>query len=129
MKKVFSAFSKRKRSAFGCRFLFLFLLCIIISATVNDDPPRWAVVPFDSPDPTAIMSPDGKGLYVFTTGRGVQILYSSNFIDWERTDRIFAEPRFPNGLPDWVSQALPRARGIWAPDVVYHNDRYYVYYS
>jgi len=104
-------------------------LFLIASITLNAQPPKQAVVPFGSPDPTAIMSPDGKGLYVFTTGRGIPILYSSNFLDWERIDQIFDEPRFPNGLPDWASQAIPRARGIWAPDVVFHNNKYYVYYS
>jgi len=104
-------------------------LCQFGLAQQNAEPPRQAIVPFDSPDPTAIMSPDGKGLYVFATGRGIAILYSSNFMDWERIDRIFADPRFPNGLPDWATQAIPLARGLWAPDVVFHNNRYYVYYS
>ena len=91
--------------------------------------PKQAVIPFDSPDPTAIMTPDGKGLYVFTTSPGIQIVYSSNFIDWERTDRIFTGTRFPRGMPDWAQQAIPGARNIWAPDVTFLNDRYYVYYS
>jgi arabinan endo-1,5-alpha-L-arabinosidase len=32
-------------------------------------------------------------------------------------------------MPDWAKKAIPGARGIWAPDVVFHNNRYYVYYS
>jgi arabinan endo-1,5-alpha-L-arabinosidase len=104
-------------------------LCLVMPLATCAEPPRQAVVPFDSPDPTALMAPDGKGLYVFTTGRGIQILYSTNFLDWERIDRVFTGDRFPAALPDWARQAIPRARGLWAPDVVFHNDQYYVYYA
>ena len=120
---------KQKRFSLVPRFFLPFCLCLALSLALYAESPKLAVVPFDSPDPTALMAPDGKGLYVFTTGRGIPILYSANFLDWERIDRIFAEDRFPNGLPDWAREAIPRARGLWAPDVVVHNDKYYVYYS
>ena len=111
------------------RFLLAFFLCLVSPLAAYAQSPKQAVIPFDSPDPTAIMTPDGKGLYVFATGRGIQILYSTNFIDWERTDSVFSRERFPRSMPDWAQEAIPRARGLWAPDVVFHNDRYYVYYS
>ena len=119
----------QKSFHFVRRFLVPFCLCLIISSVVLSESPGQAVIPFDSPDPTAIQTPDGKGLYVFSTGRGITISYSTNFIDWERTDRVFAGVRFPEGMPGWAKKAIPNARGIWAPDVVFHNDLYYVYYS
>jgi len=110
-------------------FTFPFFLCLILPIAVYAESPKQAIIPFDSPDPTAIMAPDGKGLYVFTTGRGIPILYSTNFLDWERIDNVFTADQFPIFMPDWARQAIPRARGLWAPDVVFHNDQYYVYYS
>ena len=120
---------KQKCFTSAHRFILFFCMCLALSLAIQAESPKLAVVPFDSPDPTAMMAPDGKGLYVFTTGRGIPILYSTNFLDWERIDRIFTGDRFPNGLPDWAREAIPGARGLWAPDVVFHNDKYYVYYS
>lgn len=109
--------------------MLLFCLTLILTLAAHAQPPKQAVIPFDSPDPTAIMAPDGKGLYVFTTGRGISILYSTNFLDWERIDRVFTNDLFPAYMPDWAKKAIPGAGGLWAPDVVFHNDQYYVYYS
>jgi len=118
-----------KRFLFVSPFLISLCLCLAIPHVFCAETPGQAVVPFDSPDPTAIMTPDGKGLYVFVTGRGIPILYTTNFIDWERADRIFTRDRFPDDKPGWAAKAIPEARGLWAPDVVFLNDRYYVYYS
>ena len=109
--------------------ILAFFLCLILPLAAYAESPKQAVIPFDSPDPTAIMAPDGKGLYVFTTGRGIPILYSTNFLNWERIDRVFTADRFPAFMPDWARQAIPEVRSLWAPDVVFHNDRYYVYYA
>jgi len=109
--------------------IILFCMGAAVPHSLYAESPRLAVVPFDSPDPTAVETPDGKGLYVFTTGRGISILYTADFLNWERTDRIFPRERFPNDMPDWAKRAVPDARGLWAPDVVFHNKQYYVYYS
>ncbi|MCL2117311.1 MAG: arabinan endo-1,5-alpha-L-arabinosidase [Planctomycetaceae bacterium] len=85
---------------------------------------RSAVVPFDTPDPTALEAPDGSGIYVFTTAPGVNITRSKNLIEWERCGRVFQE-----AAPDWAIKMVPGAKAIWAPDVVFLNDRYYLYYS
>ena len=120
---------EQKRFSFVCRFSVLLCQGLAILCTFCAESPGQAVIPFDTPDPTAIMTPDGKGIYVFATGPGIQIVYSNNFIDWERTDRVFTGVRFPDAMPDWAKKAIPRARGIWAPDVVFLNGKYYVYYS
>lgn len=109
---------------FFCTVLFSTVFIVLCVAQE-----RLAVIPFDTPDPTAIESPDGKGVYVFTTGRRIQILYSENFFDWKRTGTVFSKNRFLHGFPDWVHEAIPGATAIWAPDIVFFNDRYYVYYS
>lgn len=111
------------------RFFFSLCLYLVLSPILHSESPGLAVIPFDTPDPTAIQTPDGEGLYVFSTGRGITISYSTNFIDWEHTDRIFVGTQFPDAMPGWAKKAIPNARGIWAPDVVLLNNRYYVYYS
>ena len=111
------------------QFLASICLCLLVPYAVCGESPRLAVIPFDTPDPTAIEAPNGNGVYVFATAPGIQILHSTNFIDWELTDHVFAGVSFPDGLPGWAKKAIPGARGIWAPDVVFFNDQYYVYYS
>ena len=106
-----------------------YLWCLLTPFFVFGDSPLQAVIPFETPDPTAIMTPDGKGIYVFATAPGIQIVYSNNFIDWEQTDRVFTGTSFPEAMPDWAKAAIPGSRNIWAPDVVFLNDQYYVYYS
>lgn len=116
-------------SQIGNRFIFIGLFIISFSSFVFAESFCQAVIPFDMPDPTAIEASDGKGVYVFATGHGIQIPFSENLLDWERKGTVFSKTRFPNGFPDWVKTAIPGAKGIWAPDIVQLNDRYYVYYS
>ena len=85
---------------------------------------RLAVIPFDTPDPTAIEAPDGSGVYVFTTAPGINITRSKNLIDWERCGRVFQ-----NAAPEWAELMVPGTKAIWAPDIVFLNDKYYLYYS
>ncbi|MCL2623255.1 MAG: arabinan endo-1,5-alpha-L-arabinosidase [Planctomycetaceae bacterium] len=83
-----------------------------------------AVIPFDTPDPTALESPDGSGVYVFTTAPGITITRSTNLLDWQRCGRVFQE-----NTPAWAVTMVPGARNIWAPDIVAMNEKYYLYYS
>jgi arabinan endo-1,5-alpha-L-arabinosidase len=119
----------KHKQDFVCRFSFPFFLCLALPVVLYAQSPKQAVIPYDTPDPTAILTPDEKGLYVFSTGRGIPISYSTNLLDWERTDRVFAGARFPNGMPEWAQKAIPGAKSLWAPDVVFFNGKYYVYYS
>ena len=80
---------------------------------------RLAVIPFDTPDPTALEAPDGSGVYVFTTAPGINITRSKNLIDWERCGRVFRE-----AAPDWAVKMVPGARAIWAPDIVLLDGKY-----
>ena len=83
-----------------------------------------AVIPFDTPDPTALESPDGSGVYVFTTAPGINITRSANLMDWQRCGRVFRD-----AAPEWAAKMVPGTRNIWAPDIVFLNDKYYLYYS
>ncbi|MDR0869315.1 MAG: arabinan endo-1,5-alpha-L-arabinosidase [Planctomycetaceae bacterium] len=103
------------------RFVVFFLVCCLTGSALFAEMPA-AVTPFDAPDPTAVQTPDG--FYAFTTGRGIQILYSKDLLRWERKGRVFAE-----NVPQWAKERIPGSNSIWAPDIVFHNGLYHIYYS
>lgn len=78
-------------------------------------------------DPAIIRQ--GKDFYLFTTsqeraGRGlIHVRTSQDLASWTRVAPVFA------AMPAWVKDAVPGARGIWAPDVSFANGEYRVYYS
>lgn len=71
----------------------------------------------------------GDTYYLFTTsqerdGKGlIHIRSSKDLATWTRSPPVFAE------MPAWVKDAVPGARGIWAPDAFFAGGEYRVYYS
>jgi arabinan endo-1,5-alpha-L-arabinosidase len=77
------------------------------------------------PSIVAVQEADGRyGYYVVSTGRGISISYSRDLKDWRRIGRVFAEE-----VPRWARDKVPKANGIWAPDLSFHKGLYYLYYS
>ncbi|AQQ08989.1 Intracellular endo-alpha-(1-_5)-L-arabinanase [Sedimentisphaera cyanobacteriorum] len=72
-------------------------------------------------DPSMIYS-DGS-YYVFTTGSGIGIRRSSDLKQWNYIGRVFSD------IPDWVEEKVEGVSGFWAPDITYHNGKYYICYS
>jgi arabinan endo-1,5-alpha-L-arabinosidase len=78
-------------------------------------------------DPAIIRQ--GDTFYLFTTsqerdGKGlIHIRTSKDLVTWTRAPSAFAE------MPAWVKDAVPGARGIWAPDVSFSHGEYRIYYS
>jgi arabinan endo-1,5-alpha-L-arabinosidase len=78
-------------------------------------------------DPVIIFEDDT--FYVFSTGGGrrsggvIPIRCSKDLFNWTLCGYVF------EGLPEWVSEEVPRARGAWAPDISYYNGKYHLYYS
>ena len=87
--------------------------------------PRVEGVLAGAADP-AVISPHGgrDGYYVFATGPGCTIWHSRDLVQWRRLGRVFDA-----AVPDWAAKAVPRARGIWAPDISYFDGLYHLYYS
>lgn len=62
--------------------------------------------------------------YVFATGMGITVWSSANRKSWKREAPVF------NKAPQWAIDAVPGFKGhIWAPDISYHNGKYYLFYS
>lgn len=73
-------------------------------------------------DPVMIRQ-DGT-YYLFCTGRGISVYSSPDMKDWKEQEPVFDSP------PEWATEAIAGFRGhIWAPDISFHNDTYYLYYS
>ena len=78
-------------------------------------------------DPSMIRQ--GSTYYVFSTdaspsqGGFIPIRCSTDKIAWSGCGYVFTT------LPSWVSEAVPQATEIWAPDVSYFNSSYHVYYA
>ncbi|MBN1887973.1 MAG: family 43 glycosylhydrolase [Thermoflexales bacterium] len=76
----------------------------------------------DAHDPVIIKQEDTW--YVFTTGLGISVKRSQDGTHWENIGRVF-DPQ-----PAWHKQTIPRNDGnLWAPDIFYYQEKYYLYYS
>ena len=72
-----------------------------------------------------VMIKEKNKYYLFTTGNGVSVFSSKDMKNWRKEMPVFSK------TPDWVVKAIPAFRGgsMWAPDISYHNGKYYLYYS
>lgn len=80
-----------------------------------------------APDPTGLAVASAAGdlvYYVAATGRGVQLLRSTDLQHWQPSGHVFEQP-----VPQWARIEVPGTSGIWAPDLSYHEGLYYLYYS
>jgi len=94
--------------------LFLFIL---ISTGITSSAQNISVH-----DPVAIKQ--GDTYYLFCTGRGIGAYSSKDLKNWEREPGVFEEK------PEWTDTVVPGFRNhIWAPDISFHNNTYYIYYS
>lgn len=73
-------------------------------------------------DPVAIEA-DGA-YYIFNTGVGIANLRSTDLESWQYMGPVF------QSSPEWAKTEVPKFDGnIWAPDISFHNGKYYLYYS
>jgi arabinan endo-1,5-alpha-L-arabinosidase len=89
-----------------------------------------------SHDPATITK-DGENYWHFYTAPGIGAAYSKNLTSWtSSSNHIFAPgANWKNNYPAWTlpyfgsgANANPDGN-LWAPDVIYMNGAYYLYYS
>lgn len=62
--------------------------------------------------------------YIFCTGMGISMWSSADMQNWKKEKPVFDK------APQWAVDAIPSFKGhIWAPDISYHNGKYYLYYA
>lgn len=82
----------------------------------------WVTTQIPAHDP--VMIREDSVYYLFFTGMGISVWSSVNRKDWTHEPPVFDKP------PQWTVEAIPGFRGhFWAPDISYHNGRYYLYYA
>jgi arabinan endo-1,5-alpha-L-arabinosidase len=98
----------------------------------SDTTRRRAPTPIGTVTPTRetpvhdpVMIKEGDTYYLFSTGNGLQVYSSKDMKNWQKRMPVFTR------VPEWVTKALPNYRGssMWAPDINYHNGKYYLYYA
>ncbi len=73
-------------------------------------------------DPVVILQ--DSTYYLFCTGRGISVWSSPDLVRWSRREPVFAE------APAWAFDVVPDFRNhIWAPDISFHQGKFYLYYS
>ena len=71
-----------------------------------------------------VMIRQGNTYYLFCTGVGIAVFTSPDLKNWKKEKPVFAS------APQWAVNAIPTFKGhIWAPDISYHNGKYYLYYA
>lgn len=71
-----------------------------------------------------VMAREGDTWYLFSTGPGITIYSSTDRVNWKYSDRAFATE------PTWAKSVSPSFNGhLWAPDIIQHNNQFYLYYS
>jgi len=70
-----------------------------------------------------VIAKDGDTYWVFSTGHGVPVRSSKNFVDW-----TYLGPAL-QGIPQWASRHVPNVEFPWAPDISFFNQRFHLYYS
>lgn len=76
----------------------------------------------DIHDPAVIK--DERGVYIMLSTNNLLTIYqSSDLSDWNTADQIF------DAVPQWATDMNNEVGDLWAPAIVYMNDRYWVYYS
>jgi arabinan endo-1,5-alpha-L-arabinosidase len=71
-----------------------------------------------------VMAREGDTYYLFSTGPGITFYSSKDMKNWRLRGRIFPAD------PAWARQVAPTFNGhIWAPDIVQHGGKFYLYYA
>jgi arabinan endo-1,5-alpha-L-arabinosidase len=111
------------RNVSSIRVLFLVCTLMAVAAVGDDSLERSGKREARVHDPSTIVKCGGE-YWLFATGPGVNSWRSKDLIRWERGPRVFATP------PTWITNIVSDHRGyFWAPDAIYHQGQYWVYYS
>ncbi len=98
-----------KQYLITCIFLISMVSCAQTNKPITHDP---------------VVAKQGDTYYLFCTGPGITSFTSKDLKTWTQQDPVFAES------PEWTTSVAPGFNGhIWAPDITFHNGKYYLYYS
>ena len=70
-----------------------------------------------------VIAKENDRYYVFSTGSRIPFICSNDKVSWEFCGRVF------ENNPTWTREVNPNLADIWAPDISYFNERWYLYYA
>lgn len=71
-----------------------------------------------------VMAKQGDTYYLFATGDGISVMSSKDLKTWKFEKPVFSE------APQWAVEAVKGYKGhTWAPDIIYHDGLYHLFYS
>jgi arabinan endo-1,5-alpha-L-arabinosidase len=73
-------------------------------------------------DPSMVKAANGTYI-IASTGANLELRTSTDRVNWRRAGVVW-----PNGAP-WTTQFTLGSSVLWAPDISFHNGRYYLYYA
>lgn len=92
--------------------------------TEQPRPPRPQLPPGVTPAHDPVMAKEGDTYYMFCTGRGISVFSSKDMENWKPEKPIFETS------PAWTAETVLDFKGhFWAPDIIYHNGKYHIFYS
>jgi arabinan endo-1,5-alpha-L-arabinosidase len=100
---------------FASNFFSVSLVCVLVTV------PAFAKqVSIHDP----VMAKEGDTFYLFSTGPGITLYSSTDMTNWRARGRVFP------GEPAWAKEVASTFNGhIWAPDIVHHGGKFFLYYS
>jgi arabinan endo-1,5-alpha-L-arabinosidase len=112
---------------FNCLPLAAFAL--IFSASLCAQPPQSLVLSGDyavTHDPS--IAREGNSYYVFATTSNAEegqfpVRCSHDLLAWKLCGHVF------DRIPDWIHQASPTTKELWAPDISFFQGKYHLYYA
>jgi arabinan endo-1,5-alpha-L-arabinosidase len=115
--------SMHRLSRFVSRQLYLgFLAVCLLPGWLQAAPPNLRGS-LGVHDPSTMIKCNGR-YFVFSTGQGISSKSSADKEYWVTGPSVFASP------PSWTTAAVPGFAGnFWAPDIVFTNGLYRLYYS
>lgn len=115
--------------------LFLFSLLLLAPLAAQNNPvdttrqrrPPRRQFNFNAEQPPIhdpVMIKEDTTYHLFFTGMGIGHYTSNDGKTWRFAKSVF------DRAPEWVQAILPEFRNhIWAPDIIYHNGQYHIFYS
>ena len=74
-------------------------------------------------DPSTVVTEKGE-TWSLCTGNGLHLLHREDDGRWKRVAPLFRE------YPAWHKTEVPENKGhLWAPDIIRHKDKWFIYYS
>ncbi len=102
------------------KFMALILLWVAVKG-VFAQPDRTTDNPFVH-DP--VLACEDGTYYLFVTGVGISVMSSPDLSTWTFEKPVFSE------APQWAVESVEGYKGhTWAPDIIYHNGLYHLFYS